>query len=385
MAEEENEKKQDGNQEGDQEDEQISEKIDKESPNALLEHESPIWRIKYRPKSIEDLKRVHIQLAEELRGFIKARNMPHIMLVGPEGAGKSTIAEILARELLGEEFKMNFKLLYADDPISKEERDEAKRQTRVSSNRIGSGAGQERRSRPFIQLRVRPFVASQKFGGAPFKVLAIKNFHQLDVEQQAFRRIMEQYSSNCRMVLITDRISGIIDPIISRCQLIMLPQVSPHLFNRHLKTICDTENVKINLDVLNSVRHMSRANLGKALDLLQLSHLRFNEMNLDNITKMSHELRQNSVRELFTKALEGNMVSIRKTLRDIFQANALSKNEIFIELNRLITHLPLERTVRAFFIELIAQADFDAIDSNDDEIQITNLLAKMALVGREVR
>ncbi|MHA1583735.1 MAG: AAA family ATPase, partial [Promethearchaeota archaeon] len=334
-----------------------------ENIQILNDCESPIWRIKYRPKSIKEIAQFYPATIKQLNGYIKKKNLPHLLIVGPKGSGKTVVAEILAREILEDDFSLNFKILYANDPISKEERNETKRQGRVSTKHIGSGAGQQRRYRPFIQMRVRPFVSMKKFGTSPFKILAIKNFHSLDIEQQAFRRIIEQYSKNCRMILVSDRISGIIDPIISRCQIIMIPYIPEHHFNRLLKKICDQEKIPIKLDIINFLREMSNNNIGKALDILQLTYLQYKFITLDNLSKMSREMKGNLIKELFSLTLQGNMKSIRKKLREIFRTQMISKDKILIQLSHHILQLPLERPVKAFYLELIAQNDFDSLDS----------------------
>jgi replication factor C small subunit len=340
------------------------------------------WRIKYRPKKINEIKMQYRKIFGQLEAYLQSGNIPHLMLVGPEGSGKSVLAEIFSRELLGNEFDLNYKMLFADDPIGKDERKENLRQGRISKSRVGSGAGAVRRYRPFIQMRVRPFVSSKKFGAAPFKILVIKSFDRLDVEQQAFRRIIEKYSKNCRMILITDRVSNIIDPILSRCQLLLVPFVPKHLYTKFLKSVCEKEQVAVNLDILNYVRYLTNNNLGKSLDLLQLTFSRFKTISIDNLSKTSHEINYKVIRELFTQTISGNFKAIRKTLREIFRSNNLSKNEILLELSRTLLNLPLERDIRAFYLDLIAQTDFESIDSNDDEIQLEKLLSQMAYIGK---
>lgn len=345
---------------------------------------SPLWRVKYRPQQLEEIRTLYPEIYKIFLGYVNTHNIPHLLLVGPTGSSKTTLAEILGRELLKSEQDLNFKILFADDPISKKERDEFSKE-KISSKRIGSGAGVQRRHRPFIQSRVRPFVSMQKFGDAPFKILAVKNFHSLDVEQQAFRRIMEQYSTNCRMILITDCVSGIIDPIISRCQVIFVPFLKPEIFNRYLKMICDKEQIPITLDVLSAVRYMAKNNIGRALDLIQLTRINYNFVTIETVSKMDSSLNFNIVKDLFTRTLEGNFKQIRATLRDIFYKYALSKSEIMLQLSRIITQMPLPREIRSIYLDLIAEADFNCLDSNDDEIQLNALLSKMALIGKEIR
>ncbi len=349
-----------------------------------LAKNSPLWRIKYRPSTLNALKPYRRDIVEQLKGYVKAQNIPHLMFVGPKGAGKTVLAEVLSREILQEEFDMNFKVLFANDPIGKEERRESRKQAYISTSRLGSSAGIQKRYRPFIQIRVRPFVSTKKFGESPFKILVIKHFHDLDVEQQAFRRIMEQYSNNCRMILITDKISGIIDPIVSRCQLIMVPYIEDHLFNRFIKEVCVKEKVSIKLNELNYLRYITKSNIGDALDLIQLTNLRDGKVNLTNLSEVESQLNERMVAGLFSATLNGNLKGIRRELRKIFKTKKLSKNEIFTRLTREVLRTPLQRSVKAQYLSLIADMDYESLDSNNDEIQINKLLSQMAIIGSEI-
>ena len=337
----------------------------------------PIWRIKYRPTCLEDIKSSYPMVYKQFLGYRNQKNIPHLMLIGPRGCGKTVLTEILARELLNEEFKINYQLLFADDPISKEERTENRKQGYISKKKIGSSAGIQKRFRPFIQLRVKPFVSMRKFGDSPFKILAIKNFHALDVEQQAFRRIIEQYSDNCRMILITDKVSGIIDPIVSRCQVIMIPFLAHHHFTRFIKKVCDNEGIPIKLDVINFLRTLSDNNVGKALDLLQITFHQYNFVTLEHLSKMAHHLKDEYVKQLFVLTTQGNFRAIRKTLREVFSKQKKSKTQILEELSQIITQMPLERAIRATYLDMVAKCDYNSLDSRDDEIQLESLFAKM--------
>ena len=345
--------------------------------------DSPFWRIRYRPVSFQEIKPYIPTIAGQINGFLNSKNIPHLLLVGPTGSGKTILAEIIARELLTNEFSMNYKLLFADDPIGTEERKTAKKSGHISTKRIGSSAGITKRYRVFIQSRVRPFVSTKKFGVAPFKILSVKNFHNLSVEQQGFRRLMEQYTTNCRMILITDRISGIIDPILSRCQVVFVPFMPKPRFTKFLKTICEREHVPINLDIIESIREKSHNNVGKALDLIQLTQLRYETVTLETVAKMFHAIDTKTITMLYQLTFQGSMAGLRKKLREIFTSQALSKDRILLELSKVITRQPLERSLKAFYLDLIAQTDFDSLHANDDEIQLEHLLAQMVAIGKK--
>jgi DNA polymerase III delta prime subunit len=165
----------------------------------------------------------------------------------------------------------------------------------------------------------------------------------------------------------------------------MLPYLSEPLFNKCLKTILDNEKIPVSLDILSYARYIANNNIGKALDLLQLTYLQEKTIGVAEISKIGKQMMNKSIESLFWKTLDGNFKLIRKGLRDIFTNENLSKNEILLELDRYIFRIPLDRITRAKLVELIAQTDFDSLDSIDDEIQIESLLIRIASIGTEIK
>ncbi|MFX0136036.1 MAG: hypothetical protein ACFFDN_20515, partial [Candidatus Hodarchaeota archaeon] len=102
--------------------------------------EIPIWRIKYYPKTLDEICG-RKQVKERLREIIEQKNFPHLLFVGAEGIGKTTIARLFSKEFLGPDFTANFKLTYADVPLTEYERQQARSEAYVSTSKIGSIAG----------------------------------------------------------------------------------------------------------------------------------------------------------------------------------------------------------------------------------------------------
>ncbi|MFW9931303.1 MAG: AAA family ATPase, partial [Candidatus Thorarchaeota archaeon] len=76
--------------------------------------EPVLWSIKYRPKSWDDFVGQNEPITQ-LRSYVKSKTVPHLILYGPSGTGKTTAAQIFGREILGESFTSNFKMLNIRD------------------------------------------------------------------------------------------------------------------------------------------------------------------------------------------------------------------------------------------------------------------------------
>ena len=202
----------------------------------------PIWSLKYKPKRLDDICG-RDKIISQLKEFISNINFPHLLITGNEGVGKTTLAKCFAKAFLGEFYDSNFKILYADIPVSLEERSQTGISSTFSKSVIGSRAGKRRYIHPFLDIKVKPFVQIRVLGDIPFKILIVKNFEALGQFQQGFRRLMETYGTNCRMIIITSRVSSIIDPIISRCQLMFISQID---FNNFTKLLLDIAKKEVN-------------------------------------------------------------------------------------------------------------------------------------------
>ena len=338
--------------------------------------EIPIWRIKYYPKTLDDICGRE-KIKERLKEIINQKNFPHLLFIGSEGIGKTTIARLFSKEFLGADFTANFKLTYADVPLTEDERKQARAEAYVSTSKIGSSAGKRITTPAFIAVNVKPFVQLKVLGDAPFKILIVKNFEVLGANQQGFRRLMEIYGSNCRMILLTTKISGIIDPIISRCQLFLISQVNYESFKELITKIADNESLTIKDNVIEVLYKISEGKLSRAIDLLQLCSVSSTTITLDSIYTNSQRFQNDLLRSLLLVALKGDFPKSRGLSREILRNYKYSSQELFNLLLIEVSKLPLSKFARIQLINLIADADFRAVDGRDDDIQISALLSKL--------
>ncbi len=338
--------------------------------------EIPIWRIKYLPKDLDDVcDRENIK--ERLKEYIKSRNFPHLLFVGAESIGKTTIARLFSKEFLGSFYDTNFKLVYANVPLTSEETKQARSSAHISTSRLGSLAGKTISTPAFIQVKIKPFVQLKVLGDVPFKILIVKNFDYLGANQQAFRRLMEIYGTNCRMILITTKISKIIDPIMSRCQIFLVSPVNYNSFENLILDIAQKESLKIKRDVIKFLYKTSGGKLSHAIDLLQLCSINGDVIDLDKLYENSINSQKDMIKSLLLMCFRGDFPKARELSRKIQTNYKFNSQEMFKIMLTELTKLPLSKYSRVKLINLIAKADFRATDGRDVDIQVSNLLAKI--------
>ncbi len=343
-----------------------------------MAEEIPIWRIKYHPRNL-DQTCGRKEVKETLKQIIQQQNFPHMLFVGSKGIGKTLIAQLFSKEFLDKGYDANFKMIYANVPLSEEERKQARSDTYVSTSKIGSSAGRRITTPAFIQARVKPFIQLKVLGGAPFKILIVKNFEALGQNQQGFRRLMEIYGRNCRMILITTKISSIINPIVSRCQIILISPVKFNDFKDLIKKIAIQESLEIFDEVIEVLYKISEGKISRAIDLLQLSSISGKTIDMEKLYEFSQKFRNDLIKSLLIVAFKGDFPKVRELSRKILSNYKYDIHEFFKLMIDELNNLPLSKFVRSKLINLIADSDFRSLDGRDNDIQVSALLSKICL------
>jgi len=338
--------------------------------------ESPIWRIKYLPKALNEICGRN-DIKERLEDFITNRNFPHLLFVGSKGIGKTIIADLFSKEFLKRFYDANSKVVYANVPLTSEETKQARSEAYVSTSKIGSIAGKKITTPAFIRIKIKPFIQLKVLGDVPFKILIVKDFDSLGSNQQAFRRLMEIYGTNCRMILITTKVSKIIDPIMSRCQVFFISQVDFHSFEELISSIAEKETLKIDKETIRTLYKITAGKLSNAIDLLQICSISGNDIDVDKLYENLSNSKNDMIKSLLIMCFKGDFRKARELSRKIQSSYKFSSQEMFQIMLTELAKLPLSTYSRITLINFIAEADFRAIDGRDTDIQISHLLAKI--------
>lgn len=175
-----------------------------------------LWTEKYRPRKIKDTI-LPEKLKSTFQAFVDQKNIPNLLLSGPPGTGKTTVAKAMLEELQCDYILINGSMNGNIDTLRNE---------------------------------IQSFASSVSFTSTRKYVILDEADYLSDKTQAALRNFMEEYSSNCGFILTCNLKNKVIGPLQSRCSAVdfglskkEVVELAP-LFLRRLCHVLDQENIE---------------------------------------------------------------------------------------------------------------------------------------------
>ena len=167
-----------------------------------------LWVEKYRPSSL-DTYIGNEHLKSKVNVYLESGDLPHLLLFGKAGTGKTTLAKLLVNNI-----ECDYLYINASD-----------------ENNVDT-----------VRTKVKNFAST--IGFKDMKVIILDECDYVTPNAQAaLRNLMETFSKHCRFILTCNYVERIIDPIQSRCQSFQIIPPSKNEVAKHLHNILIQENV----------------------------------------------------------------------------------------------------------------------------------------------
>ena len=316
-----------------------------------------IWTEKYRPKNLDEVVgQKHV--TERLKAYVSSNNMPHLLLTGPAGTGKTTCSLAMAKEMFGEEWKGNFIELNASDE----------------------------RGIDVVRGKIKEFARTAPLGSAEFKIIFMDEADALTSDAQAaLRRTMEKFSKICRFILSCNYSSKIIDPIQSRCAVFRFKPLSREDVSEYLYKIVKNENITIDDDAMEALIHVARGDMRRAVNSLQVAAAQSERIDVDTIYQTTGLANPEEVKKMLETALSGNFIGARDKLDEIMIEFGLSGQDIIKQIHSSYFELSISDSDKVRLMDKTGEIEFRIIEGSNERIQLEALLAYIVNIGNCIK
>jgi len=278
--------------------------------------DTKLFTEKHRPQTLDEV--VGQEAAVERFETFLDDGLPHVLLAGPPGVGKTAVATAYARDYYGDAWAANFREFNASDDRGIDVvRDEIKEWCRR----------------------------------------ALDEADQLTSDAQpALRRPIEQYADSTRFILSCNYANRIIGPIQSRCATMRFDRLDDDEVRTALDRVIDAEGIDADEAAVEQVVRASRGQIRDAVLTLQTSTLD-GALTEDQVDLFTGVVDDRLVEEILTLALEGQLDDAQRRLDvEILKAGAdphLLVDAVF----RTLRSMDLPPDYRAKTFELLATVD----------------------------
>ena len=292
-----------------------------------------LWVEKYRPTDLSTYVG-NEHLKEKVKVYLESEDVPHLLLYGKAGTGKTTLAKIVVNNI-----DCDYMYINASD-----------------ENKVDD-----------VRNKIKTFASSVGFKS--LKVIILDECDYLTPNAQAaLRNLMETFSKHCRFILTCNYVERIIDPIQSRCQSYKVVPPSKKEVAQQMVSILSQENCQFELDDVALIVNAGYPDIRRVINSAQ-RQIVDNKLKIDTTSVIQNNYKLQLLEMLSSNA---KLNDIRKLIAD----NSISDySEIYRLLYDEVDNYGKGK--QAECIMNIAEAQFQDVNVVDKEINFMSLIIRL--------
>ena len=259
----------------------------------MNEIKNTLWVEKYRPSTLDNyIGNEHLR--SKVKVYIESGDLPHLLLYGRAGTGKTTLAKLLVNNI-----DCDYLYINASDENSVD----------------------------VVREKVKNFAST--LGFADMKVIILDECDYITPNAQAaLRNLMETFSKSCRFILTCNYVERIIDPIQSRCQSFQIIPPDRKEVAVHLNNILTKESVTSDIEDIVTIVNSGFPDLRRVINAAQRQVVD-GKLVIDEGMSIQNDYKLQVLEILKTQDKKNSFKNIRQLLAD-------SKVTDFSDLFRLL-------------------------------------------------
>ena len=239
-----------------------------------------LWVEKYRPDNL-DTYIGNDHLKSKVSAYLESGDLPHLLLYGKAGTGKTTLAKILVKNI-----ECDYLYINASD-----------------ENNVET-----------VRTKVKNFASTMGF--KDYKIIILDECDYITPNAQAaLRNLMETFSKHCRFILTCNFVERIIDPIQSRCQSFQIVPPSKKEVAKHIHNILLQENVMSDMKDLKVLIDSGYPDIRRVINASQRNVVK-GKLKLDTTSIIQNDYKLKLLKILKTQNKKNAFKDIRQLLLD---------------------------------------------------------------------
>tara|TARA_B100000424_G_scaffold54952_1_gene39584 strand:- start:122 stop:1048 length:927 start_codon:yes stop_codon:yes gene_type:complete len=239
-----------------------------------------LWVEKYRPNNL-DTYIGNEHLKDKVSVYLESGDLPHLLLYGKAGTGKTTLAKILVNNI-----DCDYLYINASD-----------------ENNVDT-----------VRNKVKNFASTMGF--KDYKIIILDECDYITPNAQAaLRNLMETFSKHCRFILTCNFVERIIDPIQSRCQSFQIIPPSKKEVAKHIHNILLKENVMSDMKDLKVLIDSGYPDIRRVINAAQRNVVK-GKLKLDTTSIIQNDYKLKLLKILKTQDKKTAFKDIRQLLLD---------------------------------------------------------------------